>query len=169
VNNAAVQIPRDFDDDHRAASDVDDEILINFAAPIHLIGELLPHLRRQPQSSIINVTSGLAFSPLAIFPVYCATKAALHSFTLSLRHQLRGTQVEVIEMAPPIVATGLRSAEAAERNPAMRDAMTPEQFVQEALSQLQAGVAEVLVAHSAFTRREGDAVFEKMNAHLGAR
>jgi len=58
-------------------------------------------------AAILNVTSGLAFTPLAIAPIYSATKAALHSFTMSLRHQLSDTSVEVIEVAPPAVNTDL--------------------------------------------------------------
>ncbi|WP_029111339.1 SDR family NAD(P)-dependent oxidoreductase [Mycobacterium sp. URHD0025] len=162
VNNAGIQIPRDFSGDD-AAHDLDAEIAINLAAPVHLIDDLLPKLRRQPEATIINVTSGLAFAPLAVFPVYCATKAALHSFTLSLRHQLRGSHVEVIEMAPPIVASGLRSQSSAERNPAASAAVTAEEFVAEALPLLERGDAEVLVGQSVGTRRDGEALFDRMN------
>ena len=62
------------------------------------------------QPAIINVTSGLAFAPLANVPVYCATKAALRSFTLSLRHQLAGSRIKVIEIIPPAVDTDLQAA-----------------------------------------------------------
>jgi uncharacterized oxidoreductase len=162
VNNAGIQVPRDFSAGD-ATHEVDAEITTNLTAPIHLIQELLPRLRRQPEATIINVTSGLAFSPLAIFPVYCATKAALHSFTLSLRYQLRDSGVEVIEMAPPIVASGLRSQASSERNPAVASAVTPEDFISEALPLLENGDAEVLVGHSLGTRRAGDALFDQMN------
>ena len=64
-------------------------------------------LQKQPQAAIINVSSGLAFRPLALTPTYCATKAAIHSYTQSLRYQLRATQIEVIELIPPYVATHL--------------------------------------------------------------
>lgn len=83
------------------------EIATNLEAPIHLCRLFLPHLLAQPSASIINVTSGLAFAPLAGVPVYCATKAALRSFTLSLRQQLKETAVEVIEIIPPAVNTDL--------------------------------------------------------------
>jgi uncharacterized oxidoreductase len=67
----------------------------------------LPHLRRQPRAAILNVSSGLAFAPIAAMPIYCASKAALHSFTLSLRQQLSSSSVEVIEIIPPAVNTDL--------------------------------------------------------------
>lgn len=83
------------------------EIAINFDAPIHLSRLFIPHLRKQKTAAIINVTSGLSFAPLADVPIYSATKAAFHSFTLSLRHQLRDAPIKVIEIAPPAVDTDL--------------------------------------------------------------
>lgn len=83
------------------------EIAINLEAPIHLSTLFVAHLLQQPNPAIINVTSGLAFAPAAFVPIYSATKAALHSFTLSLRHQLATTPIEVIELVPPAVNTDL--------------------------------------------------------------
>lgn len=83
------------------------EIAINFEAPVHLCQLFLPHLVKQSQAAIINVSSGLSFAPLASVPVYSATKAALHSFTLSLRHQLAKSSISVIEIIPPAVNTDL--------------------------------------------------------------
>jgi uncharacterized oxidoreductase len=85
------------------------EIAINFEAPVHLTRLFIPHLLEQERPAIINVTSGLAFAPLANVPVYCATKAALRSFTLSLRHQLSDTPIKVIEVIPPAVDTDLQA------------------------------------------------------------
>ncbi|WP_458392958.1 SDR family oxidoreductase [Rhizobium brockwellii] len=107
VNNAGVQHRRDFNTDP-AIDTLDQEVAINLTAPIHLIAELLATLRQQEHAFIINISSGLAFSPMADVPVYCATKAAIHSFTLSLRHQLKSTAIRVIEVAPPIVDTASR-------------------------------------------------------------
>jgi uncharacterized oxidoreductase len=83
------------------------EIAVNFEAPVHLSTMLLPHFVKQERPAIVNITSGLSFVPLALAPIYSATKAALHSFTLSLRHQLSGTPIEVIEIIPPAVNTEL--------------------------------------------------------------
>jgi uncharacterized oxidoreductase len=107
VNNAGVQRPVDFLKGARDLGEADEEIVTNLTAPIHMSALLLPHLRRKKEAAVVNISSGLAFTPLAVVPVYCATKAALHSWTLSLRHQLRETSVRVFEVAPPMVATGL--------------------------------------------------------------
>jgi uncharacterized oxidoreductase len=105
-NNAGVMIPENV----LTAKDTGDAtamVTTNLLGPIRLTTALLPLLRQQPGSAVINVTSGLAFVPLAMTPTYSATKAALHSYTESLRHQLKDTTVEVIELAPPYVATEL--------------------------------------------------------------
>jgi uncharacterized oxidoreductase len=106
VNNAGIQRRSNLtesEDWRRTRS----EIAINFDAPVHLSRLFIPHLLKQERPAIINVTSGLSFVPLANVPVYCATKAALHSFTMSLRQQLSETPVSVIEVAPPAVDTDL--------------------------------------------------------------
>jgi uncharacterized oxidoreductase len=85
------------------------EIAINLEAPMHLSMLFMPHLTGQERPAIINVTSGLAFAPLPIAAIYSATKAALHSFTLSLRVQAAKVGVEVVELVPPAVNTDLGS------------------------------------------------------------
>lgn len=82
-------------------------IATNLLGPIRLNDALLQHFLRQPQATIVTVSSGLAFLPLAATPTYSATKAAIHAYTMALRHQLRDTEVEVLELAPPYVQTGL--------------------------------------------------------------
>jgi uncharacterized oxidoreductase len=106
VNNAGIQRVEDL-----TATNVglaEQSIAINLVGPIRLISTLLPALLRKPRAAIVNVTSGLAFMPSALTPTYCASKAALHSYTQSLRFQLRGTPVEVIEIIPPHVQTALQ-------------------------------------------------------------
>lgn len=161
VNNAGVQSRRDFRQG-QAVEGLDQEVAINFTAPIHLIAELMPLLSKQPQGVIANVSSGLAFSPMADVPVYCATKAALHSFTLSLRHQLKASRIRVVEIVPPIVNTGLggRVRSGGVRHQTM---LSPDEFATEALRQLEADQDEVLVGTSINTRRLGETLFERMN------
>jgi uncharacterized oxidoreductase len=103
VNNAGIQRRVDF---NRGTDDLlknEDEIEINLKAQIYLAAQFVPMLSKQKEAAIVNVSSGLGFVPLTIFPVYSATKAAIHSFTMSLRYQLRGTSVKVFEVIPPTV------------------------------------------------------------------
>jgi uncharacterized oxidoreductase len=86
------------------------EIAINFEAPVHLSRLFIPHLLKQKRAAIMNVTSGLGFAPMAVAPIYSATKAALHSFTLSLRNRLAETPIQVVEIIPPAVNTELGGA-----------------------------------------------------------
>ncbi|SFM08289.1 short chain dehydrogenase [Paenibacillus sp. 1_12] len=86
------------------------EITTNIEAPFHLSMLFAPYFATKEEAAIINVISGLAFTPFVIAPIYSATKAAIHSFTMSLRHQLSETSVEVIEVAPPAVNTDLGGA-----------------------------------------------------------
>jgi uncharacterized oxidoreductase len=87
--------------------DITREIEINLSGPIRMVKQFLPHLKTKSKAAIMNVSSGLAFVPLPISPVYCATKAGLHSFTESLRVQLKNTKVKVFELAPPATQTEL--------------------------------------------------------------
>jgi uncharacterized oxidoreductase len=109
INNAGAGT--DFDANGVMDLDMADRaIFLNVNAPIHLIALLLPGLRARPEAAIVNVTSGLAIAPNSGSPVYCATKAALRSFTLSLRSQLSGSNVRVIEALPPVVDTAMTRA-----------------------------------------------------------
>ncbi|PLT30596.1 SDR family oxidoreductase [Peribacillus deserti] len=107
VNNAGIQQRFNLLEQTKDWSYYNQEIKANFEAPIHLTMLFLNHLAEKEKAGILNVTSGLAFTPMAIAPIYCATKAALHSFTISLRHQLSKTNIEVFEIAPPAVNTDL--------------------------------------------------------------
>ena len=109
VNNAGIQRRVDLTKGTDDLLKNEDEIEINLKAQIHLTAQFVPKLSIQKQAAIVNMSSGLGFVPLAIFPVYSATKAALHSFTMSLRHQLRETSIKVFEVIPPTVHdTGLK-------------------------------------------------------------
>jgi uncharacterized oxidoreductase len=107
VNNAGIQRMIDFKKGTSELFNGEDEIEINLKAYVHLAAYFIPMFMKRKEAAIINVSSGLGFVPLAIMPVYCATKAAIHSFSLSLRHQLRDTSVKVFEVIPPIVDTEL--------------------------------------------------------------
>ncbi len=137
------------------------EVAINLEAPIHLSTLFIPHLLQQKWSAIINVTSGLAFVPLAHVPVYCATKAALHSFTLSMRHQLAGTPIAVIENIPPAVDTDLGGK-------GLHTFGAPlDGFTDAIVKQLEKGSIEATYGFSAelsrATREQLEAIFEQMN------
>ncbi|MBS1023893.1 SDR family oxidoreductase [Gluconobacter cerinus] len=105
INNAGIMRFEDLAQTHDVA-DAEATITTNLLGPIRLINSLTDHLVKQPDAVVINVTSGLAFVPLTTTPTYNATKAAIHSYTITLREVLKG-KVEVIELAPPAVQTGL--------------------------------------------------------------
>ena len=116
ILNAGIMKTEDLTAEPLDLASVEATIATNLLGPIRLTAALLPHLRAQPKATIMTVTSGLAFIPLAATPTYNATKAALHSWTQSLRHQLRDTAVEVLELAPPAVATDLMPGHAENPN-----------------------------------------------------
>lgn len=107
IHNAGIMRAEQVAADHYDPADAEATIATNLLGPIRLTAALLPHLRTRPRATIMTVSSGLAFVPLAFTPTYSATKAAIHSWSQSLRAQLRETGVEVIELAPPAVATEL--------------------------------------------------------------
>lgn len=112
------------------------EIATNLDAPLHLSMLFIPHLLKQPSACIINISSGLAFKPLSFMPTYCATKAALHSFTVSLREQLKATKIEVVEVIPPIVKTDLGGK-------GLHDSgVDVDVFAEHVMAELQAGKTE---------------------------
>jgi uncharacterized oxidoreductase len=107
INNAGIMRKINVHDKAGSLEDITREIEINLSGPIRMVKQFLPHLKTKSEAAIMNVSSGLAFVPLPISPVYCATKAGLHSFTESLRVQLRNTKVKVFDLAPPATQTEL--------------------------------------------------------------
>jgi uncharacterized oxidoreductase len=107
INNAGIMRKINVHDKAGSLEDITREIEINLSGPIRMVKQFLPHLKTKSEAAIMNVSSGLAFVPLPISPVYCATKAGLHSFTESLRVQLKNTKVKVFELAPPATQTEL--------------------------------------------------------------
>jgi uncharacterized oxidoreductase len=111
----------------------------------------LPHLARRaqtPASVLVNVSSGLAFVPVARYAVYCATKAAIHSWTLSLRHQLRNSGVHVVELIPPYVATELGGPSKPIMTSSGRGPMPLDAFVAETMREFESGAEEVAIGEA---------------------
>jgi len=123
-----------------ATGDAEAMVATNLLGPIRLTAALLPHLICQPSAAILNVSSGLAFVPMAATPTYCATKAAIHSYTQSLRYQLKDTAIQVIEIVPPWVATELMGT-----TPTDPRAMPLEDFIAETMQLLATGADEICV------------------------
>lgn len=164
INNAGIMRTENVLADH--LTDAEAIVNTNLLGPIRLTNALLPLLRKQASSTIINVSSGLAFVPLAQTPTYCATKAAIHSYTQSLRHRLRETSTEVIELIPPYVGTELMSGSKADPR-----AMPLSDFIAEVVAILQADPAanEICVERVKglrFAAQQGKeaAVFEALNS-----
>jgi len=165
VNNAGIMRAENLEAQPEHLGDAEAMVTTNLLGPIRLIAALLPSLQKQPRSTIINVSSGLAFVPLALTPTYSATKAALHSYTQALRHQLKGTSTEVIELVPPGVQTDLMPGSAT--NPQM---MPLAEFTAEVISLLKArpDAPEICVERVKFLRLAEasgrfDATFEALN------
>ena len=114
-------------------------VTTNLLGPIRMTSALIEHLKGQSAAAVINVTSGLAFVPLAPTAAYCATKAALHSYTQSLRFKLKGTTVKALELAPPYVQTDLMGGKDDPR------AMPLDQFIAETMALLGTDAEEILV------------------------
>jgi uncharacterized oxidoreductase len=126
----------------RDLKDVTREIEINLSGPVRMIQGFLPDLKARKAALIVNVSSGLAFIPMPLSPVYCATKAAMHSFTQSLRVQLDGTGVTVIELAPPGVETPLFRGEFATELKGQKG-MDVKVLASKAIAGIEAGKLEV--------------------------
>ncbi len=138
INNAGIMRIDD------ASSTIDDGLLVstittNLLGPIRLTSALIEHLKKQDGAVVINMSSGLGFVPLALTAVYSATKAALHSYTLSQRYRLKGSSVRVLEIAPPWVQTELMGANNDPR------AMPLAEFIDEAIALLGTDAEEILV------------------------
>jgi len=142
VNNAGIQTLLDF----RGGASFDaatlgGEVDVNLKGLLYVTNAFLPHLLARPAATLVQVGSGLGYVPLAAAPVYSATKAAVHSFTISLRRQLRGSSVRVVELIPPVVETELHRGQT--RRPPR--AMPLDAFVTAAMAGLDAGREEIPV------------------------
>ncbi|HEU5398805.1 MAG TPA: SDR family oxidoreductase [Gammaproteobacteria bacterium] len=152
-------------------ADAEAIIATNLLGPIRLTAALLPALLKQKQATIMTVTSGLAFVPLALTPSYSASKAAIHSYTQAMRYQLKDTSVQVIELAPPYVQTDLQGP----RQAADPTAMPLKDFIAEVMALLKSSpdATEILVERvkaQRFAEASGsyDAFFKMMNERVAA-
>jgi uncharacterized oxidoreductase len=107
VNNAGIQRYIDLKKGYDELKSGEDEIAINFISTVELTALSIGHLLKRPSAAVINVSSGLGFMPMANMPIYSATKAAVHTYSLVLRQQLKDTSIKVVEIIPPMVDTGL--------------------------------------------------------------
>ena len=124
INNAGIQENYKFSDNTIPLENLTNEITVNLTAPLLLTKLYLPLLIKQPQSAIINVSSGLAIMPKESAPVYCALKSAMHNFSISLRWQLENTSVKLFEIIPPLVDTNMTKGRGKRK-------LSPETLVQE--------------------------------------
>ena len=147
INNAGIM---KIDD---AGAEIDDAQMVsilttNLMGPIRVTSALIEHLKQQESATVMHVTSGLAFVPLAMTSVYCATKAALHSYSMSQRYKLKGTNVRVLEIAPPWVQTELMGPQQANEP----RAMPLKAFIDETIQVLGTDADEVLTETVKFLR-----------------
>ncbi|MDB5022051.1 MAG: putative oxidoreductase [Pedobacter sp.] len=164
INNAGIQLLANL----KAPCDLERvqlETETNFIAPIHLSTLFVPLLEGKENACIINITSGLAFAPIAFMPVYCATKAAMHSFTLSLRYQLKDTGIKVFEIAPPAVDTELGHDRRADKTES-HGGIPVSEFISGAIEAIQNDQYEAAIGMAAGLRAKREELFEQMNARF---
>jgi uncharacterized oxidoreductase len=169
IHNAGIMKPESLKDG--AAADPEAMVTTNLLGPIRLNAALLPFLLKHPNPVIMTVSSGLAFVPLAMTPTYCATKAAIHSYTQSMRYQLKDTAAQVLELIPPYVQTELMGP----RMASDPNAMPLKDFISETMSILEnsPNSAEICVERVkplrfAETGGQYDAFFKNFNDGLAA-
>lgn len=163
INNAGIMLAEHLLDQKEPLADAEAMVMTNLLGPIRLTAALLPVLQKQPLSTIMTVSSGLAFVPMNMTPTYCGTKAAIHSYTQSLRYQLKETSVEVLELIPPYLATGLMG-ETQAKDPT---AMPLDEFITEVLEILktQPNATEICVKRVyplRFAADNGQGKYEEM-------
>jgi uncharacterized oxidoreductase len=145
INNAGVGSDHDFREAAPDLADNDRSIFANFNAPVHLIANMMEALKARPEAMIVNTTSGLAIAPRAGGPIYCATKAALRSYTLALREQLKGTRIHVLEVLPPVVETKMTAGRGSRK-------MSPQDCAAEIIRAMEANANEANVGMVKFLR-----------------
>ena len=145
INNAGVGSDHDFREAAPDLADNDRCIFLNLNAPVHLIASMMEALKTRPEAMIVNTTSGLAIAPRAGGPIYCATKAALRSYTLALREQLKGTRIHVLEVLPPVVETKMTAGRGSKK-------MSPQDCAAEIVRAMETNANEANVGIVKFLR-----------------
>ena len=168
VNNAGIQRQVDFTSQRvvNSPASKDDEVAINLTSQIRLCSLFIPKFLKREKAAVLNVSSGLAFVPIAEMPIYCATKAAIHSFTISLRHQLRKTSISVFEAAPPATDTELDATFAGEKEHANRG-ISAQEVAKTIVDGMRAGREEIIIGEAQGLYRaslqDPKSIFEKLN------
>ena len=146
INNAGMGATQDFRDGSPDPDDADACFYANLSAPVRLITTLLPLMKEHPRATILNGSSGLAIAPSKGGSVYCATKAGLRSFTYSLRAQLKGTGITVIEALPPMVETQMTKGQPGKK-------MSPDQCAAAIISAIKHDRPHAYIGQSALLNR----------------
>ncbi len=164
VNNAGVQFITDFKKGI-GLDKLQTEVVTNLIAPIHLASLFTAGLKDKENAAIVNITSGLAFVPIAMMAVYCATKAAMHSATLSLRYQLKDTGIKVFEIAPPAVDTELGHDRREDKDQS-HGGIPVAEFIEGAMAALKADILEAGIGMAAGMRIKREELFEVINGNF---
>jgi len=164
INNAGVQLLADLTKPVDMTR-IQQEIDTNIIAPVHLSSLLTPHLVTKKSAAIVNISSGLAFVPLAFMPIYCATKAAIHSISLSQRYQLKDTSVKLFEIAPPAVDTELGSDRREDKKQS-HGGMPVEEFIKQAMDAIRNDAYETAIGTAKNSREKREELFETMNGRF---
>lgn len=164
INNAGIQLITDFSEEIDL-SRIQSEIETNFTAPVHLSSMFISQLTGKENAAIINITSGLAFVPIAAMAIYCATKAAMHSLTLSLRFQLKETGIKVFEVAPPSVDTELGHDRREDKNQS-HGGIPVSEFIEGAMAAIKRDELEAAIGQAAGLRVQRENLFETINSRF---
>lgn len=162
INNAGVQLITDLKTEVDL-NRIGMEIETNFTAPVHLASLFIKHLSGKENAAIINITSGLAFVPIAAMAIYCATKAAMHSLTMSLRFQLKDTGIKVFEIAPPSVDTELGHDRREDKSQS-HGGIPVSEFIEGAIAAIKNDELEAAIGQSVGLRAKRETLFEQMNS-----
>lgn len=149
INNAGIGLKRTLNDESVPLEELETEIRTNLIGPIQMVKQFLPLLKQQKNAAIVNVTSGLAFVPLGPKPIYSATKAAMHAYTMTLRVHLAHTNVKVFELAPPATATEFNLGQEDMNTPGL---MAPDTFAKKAIKGLLKDKEEILPGAASILR-----------------